>query len=76
MKQFEFVFTQNFDKFVNDLFINKNIFEIYIIINNLILNSIILNINIFNFIIILKIFNKNDYVLIIIEKNYYLKRFN
>ena len=35
--------------------------------------SIMLNINIFNLFIILKIFNKNDNILIIIKNNNYLK---
>ena len=55
MKKFEFISIENFNKIIDDLFIDKNIFKIYIIINNLIANLIILNINIFNSIIILKI---------------------
>ena len=55
MKEFEFISIENFNKIIDDLFIDKNIFKIYIIINNLIANLIILNINIFNSIIILRI---------------------
>ena len=45
MKEFEFIFIENFNKIIDDLFINKNVFKIYIINNNLIANLIILNID-------------------------------
>ena len=73
MKKLEFVSIKYFNKIINDLFINKNVFKIDIIINNLISYLIILNINIFDLFIILKILYKSDSVLIIIKNNNYLK---
>ena len=55
IKEFKFISIENFNKIIDDLFIDKNVFEIYIIIDNLIANLIILNIDIFNSIIILRI---------------------
>ena len=55
MKEFKFISIESFNKIIDDLFIDKNIFKIYIIIDNLIANLIILNIDTFNLIIILRI---------------------
>ena len=73
MKKLEFVSIKYFNKVINNLLINKNVFKINIIINNLILYSIILNINIFNSFIMLRILYKGDNALIIIEDNNCLK---
>ena len=57
MKLFKFIFIKYFNKIVNYLFINKNIFKNNNINNNLFLYIMILYINIFNTRIKLKIFN-------------------
>ena len=57
------------------LFINKKILKIYIIISYLTINLIILNINILNLAIVLRILNKYNSTLIIINDNYYLEYF-
>ena len=57
MKLFKFVFIKYFNKIINYLFINKNIFKNNNIDNNLFLYIIILYIDIFNTRIKLKIFN-------------------
>ena len=72
-KKLEFISIKYFDKIINNLLINENIFKINIIISNLISYLIILNINIFNLFIILRILRKSDNVLIIIKNNNYLK---
>ena len=73
MKEFKFISIKCLNKIVSDLLINKNIFKINIIINNLISYSMILNINIFNLFIILRILRKGDNALIIIKDNDFLK---
>ena len=57
MKSFKFVFIKCFNKIVNYLFINKNIFKNNNIDDNLFSYIIILYINIFNTHMKLKIFN-------------------
>ena len=69
MKLFKFIFIKYFNKIVNYLFINKNIFENNNIDNNLFSHVIMLYINIFNTRIKLRIFNQNYNFLIIIIEN-------
>ena len=57
MKLFKFIFIKYFNKIINYLFINKNIFKNNNIDNNLFLYIMILYIDIFNTRIKLKIFN-------------------
>ena len=73
MKLFEFVFIKCFDKVINHLFIRENVFKIHIIVDNLISYLIMLNINVFDSFIMLRVFDENDNVLIIIENNDRLK---
>ena len=75
MKELKFVSVESLNKTIDYLLIDKNVFEIDIIIDNLIANSIILNIDIFNIIIILKILYQDNNILIIVEENNYLKNF-
>ena len=72
-KMLEFISTECFDKTVNYLFIRENIFQIHIVIRYLISYLIMLNINMLNSFIMLKVFNKNDNALIIVENNNRLK---
>ena len=73
MKLFEFVSAECFDKIINYLFIYKNVFKIHIVVDNLISYLIMLNVNVFDSFIMLRVFNKNDNALIIVENNNYLK---
>ena len=57
MKSFKFVFTKYFDKIIDYLFINKNIFKNNNIGDDLFSHIMILYINIFNTRIKLKFFN-------------------
>ena len=57
MKSFKFVFAKCFDKIVNYLFINKNIFENNNIDDNLFSYVIMLYIDMFNTRIKLRVFN-------------------
>ena len=72
MKLFEFIFIERFNKIINHLFIYKNVFKIHIIVDNLISYLMMLNINVFNSFMMLRIFNENDNVLIIVKNNNYL----
>ena len=73
MKQFELVSAKCFNKIVNYLFIDENVFYIYFIVRYLIVYLMILNINIFDSFIMLRVFNENDNVLIVVEDNNRLK---
>ena len=57
------------------MFIRENIFKIHIIVDNLISYSIMLNVDVFNSFIMLKIFNENDNVLIVVEDDNRLQWF-
>ena len=73
---FKFVFVKYFDKIIDYLFINKNIFENNNIDDNLFSHVIMLYIDIFNTRIKLRIFSQNYNFLIITIKNNNLYRFN
>ena len=73
MKLFEFIPAKCFNEIIDHLFVYKNVFKIHIIVDNLISYSVMLNVNIFNSFIMLRVFNENDNVLIIIENNNRLK---
>ena len=73
IKELEFILIEYFNKVVNNLFVNENVFKINIVINNLILYLIMLNINIFDLFIMLRILHKGDNILIIIKNNNCLK---
>ena len=68
-KQFELVSAKCLNKVINHLFVHENVFQIHIIVRYLIAHLIMLNVNVLNSFIMLKIFNENDNVLIIVEDN-------
>ena len=72
-KLFEFVPAECFDKIINHLFIRENVFKIHIVVDNLISYLMMLNVNVFDSFMMLKVFNENDNVLIIVENNKRLK---
>ena len=69
----EFIFAKCFNKIINHLFIRENVFKIHIVVDNLISYLIMLNVNVLDSFIMLKNFNENDNVLIIVENNNRLK---
>ena len=73
MKLFEFIPIKCFDKIINHLFVHKIIFKIHIVIDNLISYLMMLNVNVFDSFMMLRVFDENDNVLIIIEDNNHLK---
>ena len=68
-EQFELVFIKFFDKTINHLFVCENVFKIHIIVDNLILYSMMLNVDVFNSFMMLRVFNEDDNVLIVVEDN-------
>ena len=72
-KLLEFVPTKCFDKVINHLLVRENVFKIHIVVDNLISYLMMLNVNVFDSFIMLKIFNENDNVLIILKDNNRLK---
>ena len=72
---FEFVPAEYFDKIINHLFVYKNVFKIHIVVDNLTSYLMMLNVNMFNSFMMLRILNKNDNALIIVENNNRLKWF-
>ena len=73
---FEFIFAKCFDKVINHLFINKNIFENNNIGDNLFSYIIMLYIDMLGTRMKLRVFNQNYNFLIITIKNNNLYRFN
>ena len=73
MKLFEFVSAECLNKIINHLFIEKYVFKIHIVVDNLISYLIMLSVNVLDSFIMLKIFNENDNALIVVEDNNRLK---
>ena len=69
----EFIPAKCFNKVINHLFVRENVFQIHIAVRYLIAHLIMLNVNMLNSFIMLRVFDKDDNALIIIENNNHLK---